>query len=316
MKYLKMLLTILLCVCISLEWSTRSSAEPSSTEPNSDLTKPVVNGGADYSTASPGIKKQIVDNVKRLREAEAFKLTELQRTQDAIRSLLAEDKDISDQESYLKELLELSASFPGKLVAQSATAYTNFAIANLAQQLSGTPIEPGKAFSLLGALKEKKLNSINDDALNVVATGIYSAMLKSNFNILERSTGRELPAYASLGFEAKVAKDAADLLVVNPNKTSYILFLDYYNGVLYVYIFGEPITNTYRVVKEGTKVIPPRTILHHSSAGVTDGKPGAYVQIYRETFNADNRMIEKEFISEDYYAPISQIKLSSVSTSP
>jgi vancomycin resistance protein YoaR len=317
MKYLKILSVIVLYACLSLELSYRSSAEPSSTEPSSDLTQPVVNGGADYSTASPEAKKQIIDNVKRLREAEAFKLSELQRTQDASRSLLAQDKDISDQESYLKELLELSASFPGKLVAQSATAYTNFAIANLAQQLSGTPIEPGKAFSLLGALKEKKLNSINDDALNVMATGIYSAMLKSNFEILERSTSRELPAYASIGFEARVAEDEADLLVVNPNKTPYILFLDYYNGVLYVYIVGDSLENTYHIVKEGTKVIPPRTILHHSSGGVMVGKPGAYVQIYREEFNAKNKMIKREFISEDYYTPIHQIKQgSSTNISP
>jgi hypothetical protein len=136
-------------------------------------------------------------------------------------------------------------------------------------------------------------------------------MLKSNFEILERSTSRELPAYASLGFEARVAEDEADLLVVNPNETPYILYLDYYKGVLYVYIVGNSLPNTYRIVKEGTKVIPPRTILHHSSGGITGGKPGAYVQIYREPLNAKNKMINRELVSEDYYAPIHQIKQGS-----
>jgi len=42
------------------------------------------------------------------------------------------------------------------------------------------------------------------ELLNVIATGIYQAVLPSNFSIVERNIGSSLPNYANLGFEAKV----------------------------------------------------------------------------------------------------------------
>jgi hypothetical protein len=297
-KYRKTLAILAMSAFILLEYSYPGTADP------------VINGGVDYKTASPEVRKQIEETLKHLKEVEAFKISEFKRTQDAIKSLLMEGKDTSFQEQYLKRLLELSASFPAKLVAQTAIAYpdNDYRLMGWIKELNGIELEPGKAFSLLAAFKERQLQTNSPDALGALATGIYAALLKTNFIILERSTSRTLPPYATLGIEAKVLPDGPDLLIKNPNDSSYRIYLEWYDGVIYTFITGKEFDNSYRIVKEDSREIAPRTIGQFGAIGTSEGKPGFYAKIYREMFNANNEAVKKEWISDDYSAPVHRVE--------
>ncbi|AZN43344.1 VanW family protein [Paenibacillus albus] len=295
MKMAKKLAVALCIASLSCTYTQLSSAETVETK-----------GGADYTTASPDVKKQMEADKKRIAQTEGFKLSEFKRTQDVIKDLLAQGKDISYQEGYLKQLLELSGE--DKLVSQSAIAFgdTSGLLTKWTEFLNGTVIEPKHAFSLLGALEE--LQPADSNALSVLATGIYSVVLKSNFSLLERSIGRSLPDYDKFGYEAKMVPGHVDLKFANTNDTPYKLFLEYYNGVLYTYLAGAPLETTYRITMEDEQIIAPRTVKQFKATGGNGGKPGVYAVIYRLTVDANNAVIKKERISEDYYAPVNRIE--------
>ncbi|RAP74752.1 VanW family protein [Paenibacillus montanisoli] len=297
MRLKKALSAVAVCTCLSLSISTIGMADK------------VGNGGANYDTASPEVKKKMEENSKRLQEVDAFQLSEFKRTQDVISGLLAEGTDIREQEDYLRNLLELSAAFNGKLVAQTAIAYVDQArvLENWTKQLNGTELAPGQAFSLLGAMKNKQLQPDKSESLDVLATGLYTVALDGGLDIVERFTGRTLPSYAVLGYEAKVVPGETDLVLRNSAKEPVKLYMEYYDGVLYMYAASHDPVDTYRIVKEDQESIMPRTIIQTGSAQATEGSPGAFVRIYRETLNAKHEVVKKEWISEDYYAPVHRI---------
>ncbi|WP_308637367.1 VanW family protein [Paenibacillus silvisoli] len=297
MKLKKALSAVAVCTCLSLSFSSLGMADK------------VGNGGADYNTASPAVKKQMEENSKRLQAVDAFQLSEFKRTQDVISGLLAQGADISAQEDYLRDLLELSASFQGKLIAQTAIAFVDHSLvlANWTERLNGIELAPGQALSLLRAMKESKLEPVKGESLDALATGIYTVALDGGLEIMERSTGRTLPAYAALGYEAKVVPGETDLVLRNAAKEPVKLYMEYYDGVLYMYAASHDLSDTYRIIKKDQETISPRTIVQADPARTVQGSPGAFVRIYRETLNAEREVVKTEWISEDYYAPVHRI---------
>ncbi|WHY84885.1 G5 domain-containing protein [Neobacillus novalis] len=173
-------------------------------------------------------------------------------------------------------------------------------------------IKEESTFSLLDFAKKHKVG--DSSSLNIIATGIYQAILPSDFSIVERNISSSLPDYAPLGFEAKVNQnEQVDFVIANPKKAKYFLELQLENDKLRVILKGEEFLNNYKINKKDEQSLKPKTIVQYSPQllpGKTKiqakGADGQIVKVYREIYQG-NQFIKSELISEDYYPPIYQV---------
>jgi hypothetical protein len=170
-------------------------------------------------------------------------------------------------------------------------------------------------FSLLGFLKQQK-QKLKPETLNIIATGIYQAILPTNFTIGERNIGNTLPGYATLGYEAKVNLDNnADLIFTNPNKEKFVLEFQYENSSLKVILNGGNFLYNYKITTKEEQKLEPKTIIQYSPLLLsgktmikTKGEEGKIAKIYRDVYQGDQFM-KSELISEDYYPPVYQVEV-------
>jgi hypothetical protein len=189
-----------------------------------------------------------------------------------------------------------------------------FALHTIIDKNPKIEISESASFSLLDFAKKQKITDV--DSINIIATGIYQAVLPSNFSIVERNISSSLPSYSSLGFEAKVnSTKMNDLVITNPNKTKYILKLSIENKKLKVDLTGEKLVYNYRISRKDVQKLAYKTIIQYSpllhsgkSKIQTKGKEGQIVKVYREVYQ-DNQFLKSELISEDYYPPSYQIEV-------
>jgi biopolymer transport protein ExbD len=172
------------------------------------------------------------------------------------------------------------------------------------------------SFSLLDFLKKQKLETTSAEALSIIGTGIYQAILPTNFTIEERNTGSELPAYAALGDEAKVDyTQNMDLAFSNPNNSKFTMELQLNGNSLTVTLKGAKLPYEYKITKKNEQKLTPKTVVQYSplltSGQTTDkspGKNGQTVEVYRQTFKGD--ILEKsELIANDYYPPEYRVEI-------
>jgi len=189
-----------------------------------------------------------------------------------------------------------------------------FALQTIIHENPEIEISEGATFSLLDFAKKLKINDL--DSLNVIATGIYQAILPSNFKIVERNIGSTLPAYSKLGYEAMVnLTKNADLMIENPNESKYKLKLLLENKQLKVTLTGEELVYKYEISTKDKQKLAFKTIIQYSplllpgkSKIQTKGKEGKIIKVYREVYQGDE-LLKSELISEDYYPPSYQIEV-------
>ena len=173
-------------------------------------------------------------------------------------------------------------------------------------------------FSLLHFIEEQGLIGFSPLSLNKIATAIYQVILPTNFSIIERHISNELPDYATLGYEAKIdVEQNQDLIFSNPNKFSYFIEFEEKDGKLYVNLNGPSLLNQYVITFEDQESFKPKTILQFNPQlgpkeirVKTEGKDGQLIKVYREHLDEKGKLIEKERIAEDFYAPIHRIEVS------
>lgn len=189
---------------------------------------------------------------------------------------------------------------------------------NILEENPKIEIQAESTFSLLEFVKQKKLK-INSFTLNILATGIYQAILPTNFAIVERNIGNVLPSYASLGYEAKVNLDKnVDLAIENPNKGKFILEFQLENELLKVTLKGEKFLYQYKISTKGEQKLTPKTIVQYSPMllpGKTmiqaNGEDGHIIKVYRDVYQGDQFM-KSELISEDYYPPVYRVEVNAL----
>ena len=175
-------------------------------------------------------------------------------------------------------------------------------------------IPGGAKFSLLDFAEKNKLNDSN--AINLLATGIYQAVLQSNFTIDERNISASLPDYTSIGFEARVGLTTKeDLAFTNPNKGNFYLELQIEGNQLNVSLMGQQLLYTYKVSIKDEQRLKPKTIVQYSPLLLpgktkieTKGIEGQVVKVYRDEYHGE-QLMKSEFISEDYYPPVHQVEI-------
>ncbi|MEH7439884.1 VanW family protein [Neobacillus drentensis] len=169
-------------------------------------------------------------------------------------------------------------------------------------------------FSLLELAKKQKMKDTY--TLDVLATGIYQAVLPTNIKVVERNISNSLPDYAPLGFEAKVNQSRnADLVLDNSNKVKYLLELQLENQKLLVTLKGQKFAYTYKVSTKDEQKLTPKTIVQYSPLLLpgktkvqTKGTEGLVITVYKDIYQG-GLFIKSELISADYYPPTYQVEI-------
>ncbi|WP_277584454.1 VanW family protein [Psychrobacillus antarcticus] len=191
-------------------------------------------------------------------------------------------------------------------------------LTNIASALNERVIKGGEVFSLLDGLKEINVDA-NKESVDFVASVLYSVLLQTNVEIVERHSQGIMPNYLEPGVEAKIRKNTnKDLKFINTNNAPIVLKMQLKGTDLLVEIYSVRLDTeaTYRVADKVE--IKPRTIYRYSAALkvgqeklVEEGKVGLRVSVYR-TISEKNGPFEKdELISSDYYPPTNQVILKS-----
>lgn len=169
-------------------------------------------------------------------------------------------------------------------------------------------------FSILELAKKYNIEDLY--TLDILATGIYQAVLSTNMLIVERNISFSLPQYAEIGLEAKVNPSRnIDLVVSNPNKFTYKLELQLANNKLIVSLKGEKLPYTYKISTKDEQTLKTKTIVQYSPQllpgkmkVLTKGTNGSIIKVYRDVYQG-GALLKSEFISEDYYPPTYQVEI-------
>ena len=191
-------------------------------------------------------------------------------------------------------------------------------LTNIASALNERVIRSGEVFSLLDGLKEINVDA-NKESVDFVASVLYSVLLQTNVEIVERHSQGIMPNYLEPGIEAKIRKNTnKDLKFIHTNSAPIVLKMQLKGTDLLVEIYSVPLDTeaTYRVVDKVE--IKPRTIYRYSAtlkAGqeklVEEGKAGLRVSVYRTISEKKGPFEKDELISSDYYPPTNQVIMKS-----
>lgn len=93
----------------------------------------------------------------------------------------------------------------------------------LVEELNGKKITPGNSFSFLQQVANE-VSYFREDDGNFIVSMLYSLLLQTNVEIIERHSQRVIPAYSKAGIEAKVSQtDDKDFVVSNPGTYIYTI---------------------------------------------------------------------------------------------
>jgi len=217
----------------------------------------------------------------------------------------------------IEKLLE--SKVPDEVISETVLQREGASVAMMdwVAGLSQITIPAESQFSFLKVIEEKKLASMPAAAQSMIATGIYETILPTNFDILQRHIGQELPSYTELGFEAKVNKNNnLDLAFTNPNELDYTLEFKWEHPTLTVQLKGDPLLYKYVIEATDKKEFKPKTIIQYSpqlypsQKKMKDiGRNGLFTKVLRKVYGEYDEFVREEVLSEDYYAPVERVEV-------
>jgi hypothetical protein len=218
-------------------------------------------------------------------------------------------------ENYLP-LQEDTATLSEAVLKDEQTAKD---LADWAKRFPKIEILPQSTFSLIEFLEESNV-TYSEQSISAVASTIYKAVMPTNFTFAERHIGRNLPAYAEAGFEAKVSKDKnMDLIIANPNDQGYTLEFSYNENLFYTALKGRSLIYSYKVKLKDKETFKPKKIIQYDAKlrfgeqkTAVEGVDGMLVKVYRDTVDSDGSIIKTESISEDFYPPVHTVIIHSL----
>lgn len=191
------------------------------------------------------------------------------------------------------------------------TSGLNDIISALNEQVIGS----GEMFSVNEHLEGINLGA-SDETTNFVASLMYSVVLQSNFEVVERHSQGRITNYLEPGIEAKISK-TKDLKFINTNNAPATIKITMKGSELLVEIYSVP-SETVAEYLVSEEEITPRTIYRYSSElkpneeqQIQEGKPGLRVSVYRTISDKAGSYEKEELISQDYYPPVNRIVLKS-----
>ncbi|WKA56245.1 VanW family protein [Planococcus shixiaomingii] len=214
---------------------------------------------------------------------------------------------IGDDTLQLEKQIVSEVSFPHNL--------TNAGIDEVLTALQGLEIPAGAQFSFLEFISELNLNEVTDAELTEIASAIYTAVLKTNFSVEERSIGNAVPELIPVGQEAAINRTLGiDLVFTNPNASSFQLDVAIEGQSLAVSLSGYPLVYTYAIQTGSEEKVKPR-LIKQFSAFVSydkeveeDGAEGVRIEVLRSIL-ADGKELEVQAISTDFYPPVHRVEV-------
>nr|WP_281427656.1 VanW family protein [Mesobacillus maritimus] len=185
------------------------------------------------------------------------------------------------------------------------------------EALSPITVPAQSQISFVKLLEESQLTAIPSGISSMIASGIYSTILSTNFEIIERHIGQVLPDDIELGYEAKINPDNhLDFVFGNPNDTEYMIELQWSYPVLTVQLKGSPFLYKYEIVESDKKEFKPKTIIQYSPQLLPEqnkvkeaGKHGYLIKISRKVLGEKGELLREEIISEDFYVPVEKVEV-------
>ncbi|MEI4769403.1 VanW family protein [Psychrobacillus sp. FJAT-51614] len=189
---------------------------------------------------------------------------------------------------------------------------------DIISKLNDQVIESGEVFSLLEHLEEVNFGNNNESA-DFVASILYSVLLQTNFEIVERYSQGVIPPYLEPGVEAKISKSSnEDLKFINQNNTQATLKLTLKDSSLLIEIYSIPSETTASYQVRDRLEVKPRTIYRYSSdlnpgqeELVQEGVAGLRVSLNRTISEKSGPFEKEDLISQDFYPPVNRIVLTS-----
>lgn len=223
------------------------------------------------------------------------------------------------QASYLKEhkveavINEDSMQTEERIAFQIAELPANSqGVAKIIPLLNDVNLVPNQSISLLSLLGEQA-GVVNDAGLDFVASMLYSVILQTDYEILERHSQEINPSYLQQGIEADInAALVKDLQFINRSEQLGKMKASMEGNQLKIEVFAAAKDKDITVRVSKDKIVKPRIIYRYSEelkAGQErveqEGKEGSRVEVYRSI--VENGATEEQFISRDYYAPQNRI---------
>lgn len=181
----------------------------------------------------------------------------------------------------------------------------------IAKKLDGVMIEPETPFSFNDIATKA---GSNDDTMTLAASALYSAVLQSSFEIIERHQAEKIPTYIKPGYEATVSPFLdKDLQFISHSTVPTKIVASVKNNTLKIELFSLPGSPDVIVSEKDKKIVQPRTIYRYSknlSKGesniIQQAKSGLQLLIYR-TITDENGDSKTQLVSQNYYAPQNEI---------
>jgi len=181
--------------------------------------------------------------------------------------------------------------------------------------LNEQEIGSGEMFSINEHLEGVNLGA-SEETINFVTSLIYSAVLQTNFEVIERHSQGRIPNYLEPGIEATIS-NSKDFKFINTNNAPASIKISMKESELLVEIYSVP-TETVANYLVSEKEITPRIIYRYSSELkpneeklIQEGQPGLRVSVYRTISDKAGPYEKEELISRDYYPPVNRIVLKS-----
>lgn len=209
---------------------------------------------------------------------------------------------ISDDSLGIQQEIVAEAAFTHGITSKDAFV--------IAEALNGFALEPGATFSFLDFIANVELSNITDAELSQMASAIYSAVLKTNLLVNERSIGATAPTAIPLGHEAAINRQlGVDFVFTNPNASSFTLGMSLDSSTIGASLSSYPLVYDYAITTGKEEKVEPRLIKQYS-AFVTSGKVveetgrnGLRLNVIR-TISAEGKEPEVETVSTDFYPPV------------
>ncbi|WP_299510792.1 VanW family protein [uncultured Rummeliibacillus sp.] len=181
----------------------------------------------------------------------------------------------------------------------------------IAKELDGVMIEPETPFSFNDIATKA---GSNDDSMTLVASALYSAVLQSSFEIMERHQAEKIPTYIKPGYEATVSPFLEkDLKFISHSTVPTKIVASVKLNTLKIELFSLPGSPKVVVSEKDKKTVQSRKIYRYSknlskgeSKKIQQAKPGLQLLIYR-TITEGNGDSKTQLISQNYYAPQNEI---------
>lgn len=215
-------------------------------------------------------------------------------------------------------LMDLSALETERIAFSIEEVSVNLAgLSEITETLNDQVISTGEVFSFLDKTSEIS-NSFSDETADFIGSMLYSLILQTDFDIVERHSQGVIPPYLEPGVEADINLLLnKDIKFVNNNNPALLkVSLKDSSLLIELYSLSNKTISKYEVLD--SQVVKPRTIYRYSpdlkpgeESLIQEGTTGRRVSVYRVVSDKKGPFNKEEIISEDYYPPTHRIILKS-----